>query len=124
MAKIEIPEWINPTTVEHAHRQAILVTKKGHEQRRKHLAEGGMRAARARDPKLMLVLEHATGVLNQMAEDQYGRTRRDPGTYRSQRVELTEFTMWREAYAAADRGEPVPHFALIYGAAAELAGLL
>ena len=123
-ARIEHAEWINPKTVERAYFEANNAQTAGNELRRKRLAEGGMRAARARDPKLMLVLEKSAEILNQLAENQHGRTRRDQNTCHSERTELTEYTMWREAYKAADRGEPVVQLALIYGVAAEMAGLI
>lgn len=119
-AGIEIPEWINPQTVERAHRRASLLQKADARSK----AEGGFRAARARDPKMMLVLEQAANILAKIQEEQHGRTQRSASTPYSHRVDLTEFSMWREAYNTADRGEPERALIWYYAAAAELAGLV
>lgn len=124
MTRIEIPEWINAKTVEHAYGRARLAMRR----RDYAFSEKGMRAARAKDPRLLLALEHGTTILDNLADAQHGQTRRDPWTHEhrwneSSDVELTEVALWRNAYESADRGEPMPELAWIYGAAAELAGL-
>ncbi len=119
MAQIELPEWINERTVEEAYRRA-LQAQTG---RRIAFAEKGWRAACARDDRLLRALEGAAEVLQRIQERQHGRTLRDPGTPYGQRVELTEYTLWREAYKLCDERRPTQHFVWIYGAAAELAGL-
>jgi len=118
-AAIEIPEWINETTVERAYRNALRAMSL----RRVAFSEKGMRAARARDNRLLKALEGAAEVLHRMQERQRGRTMRDASTPYGEQVDLTEYTLWREAYRLCDEGKPVPHLAWIYGAAAELAGL-
>lgn len=117
--QIELPRPINRTTVEMAHRMAI----QGQERQALHFCETGMRVARAQDPKLLLVLDRATEILHQMAEEQSGQTRREAGASKAQKVTPTEVQLWREAYKLCDAGEPIRHFAWIYGAAAWLAGL-
>lgn len=82
----------------------------------------GMRAAKARDPKLLKALEKATEIITKQSERQFGRTRRDPGTEFRYTIEPTEVQLWREAYTFADKGEPLEQFEWIYGAAAFLAG--
>jgi len=116
-AGIEVSEWINPESVEWAHRRASLAQK----QREQRIADVGMRAARARDAKLLLVLEKSAEVLDRMQEQQVGQTRRTATRY-ADSVELTEVALWRKAYEFADKGEPLPHLEWIYGAAALLAG--
>jgi hypothetical protein len=118
-AGVEIPEWINEHTVERAYTQALRAMA----MRQQSFADKGMRAARARDAHLLKALDGAANVLHQMQERQVGRTMRDKSTPYGQKVDLTEYSLWREAYRMCDEGTPLPHFAWIYGAAAVLAGL-
>lgn len=116
MPTIEIQD-ITPNRLEDAVRRMRDDAQAG----RVNLAEQGMRAARARDPKLLRALDRGIEVLDRMAEDQGGRTRRT-GAF-AERSIPTEVTLWREAYTRADRGEAPQHFAWIYACAADLAGL-
>lgn len=116
-AGIELADWINPETVERAYARAVVAQKVGNQA----FANTGMRAARARDPKLLLALERGAEILDRMQETQVGRSRRSAERY-ADTVELTEVALWRKAYEFADRGEPLPHLEWIYGAAAVLAG--
>lgn len=118
-AGVEIPEWVNESTVERAYRRALKAQSLHHQ----HFADKGMRAARARDAHLLKALEGAAEVLQAIQERQVGRYMRDPGTPYGHRVDLTEYSLWREAYRMCDEGTPTRHFEWIYGAAAELAGL-
>jgi hypothetical protein len=118
-AGIEIPEWINEHTVERAYRQAL----KAQSMRQQGFADKGMRAARARDAHLLKALEGSAEVLQAMQERQIGRTQRDKSTPYGHKVDLTEYSLWREAYRMCDEGTPTRHFEWIYGAAAMLAGL-
>ena len=118
-AGVEIPEWVNETTVERAYRRAL----KAQGLHAQGFADKGMRAARARDNHLLKALEGASEVLHRMQERQVGRYIRDSSTVYGHRVDLTEYSLWREAYRLADEGTPTRHFEWIYGAAAELAGL-
>ena len=115
---VELPDFVNPYGVEAAHRRA------NEEQQKGNWAWGtlGLRAARARDPKVLKVLELASGILNQLEEDQRREHRRTSDVY-GETKETTEYQMWREAYATADRGEPCENLMWIYGAAAWLAGI-
>ena len=65
-AYVEIEDFVTPELVERAHRQAII------EQQKSNWAWAmiGMKAARARDPKLLKALEKASDILQQMEEDQ------------------------------------------------------
>ena len=116
---IELPEWINEKTVERAYSRA----QEAQYQHDEGLAECGMRAARARDPRLMLALEKGAEVLKAMEERQVGGYQRSTNTPFGHKVELTEVALWRKAYEEADKGVPMVHFRWIYGCAAELAGL-
>lgn len=119
MSNIQLPRPITLVTVERAHAMAIAG------QRRQELGfcEAGMRIARSKHPALLLALDKAANVLDHAAEDQSGRSRRDPGASRSEKVFPTEAALWREAYRLMDAGEPIQHFAWIYAAGAWLAGL-
>ena len=118
-AGVEIPEWVNERTVEEAFRRCFFAM----ENRRVAFAEKGMRAARGRDSRLLKTLEAGTEVLHRIQERQYGRSLRSTSTPYGERVELTEYTTWREAYKLCDAGSPSEHFQWVYGMAAELAGL-
>jgi len=86
-------------------------------------AEKGMRLARLRHARFMLVLERMAELLDNAAETQHGRTRRGTtGTY-GHRFDPTITIMYREAYVSADNGTPGEPFAWLYGAAAWAAGL-
>ena len=114
---METSDFINPRTVEKAYRNAKIAQEK----RNQRFADRGMRAARARDPHLLFVLEKATAVLDKMSEAQTGQTRREVNAVFKNTVEHTELQMWRNAYTICDSGEPTQHYEWIYGAAAELA---
>ena len=116
-AGVEVEQFVTRGSVEWAYRRA----QEAQRRREQHIADIGMRAARARDPKLLLVLEKATEVLDRMQEEQVGRTRRTSSVL-GERVELTEVALWRKAYEFADKGEPLAQLEWVYGAAALLAG--
>lgn len=118
-AGIEIPEWINESTVEDAFRRM----DRARGLRRQQFADKGLRAARARDSRLMKALEGGAEVLHTIQERQIGQRMRSSATPYGERVDLTEYAMWREAYKMCDEGTPLSAFQWIYGAAAELAGL-
>lgn len=115
-AFIELPEWINESTVEEAYRRA----SRAQQYRKESLATLGMRAARQRDGRLMKALEGGAEILRRMSERQLGSSGLDVG---GRRVPATEFQLWRNAYETADRGTPEGNYQWIYGAAAILAGL-
>lgn len=117
-AGVEIPEWINETTVERAFARAMKAQRLRHEP----FAQKGMRAARARDSRLLKALEGGAEVLQAIQERQHGRTMRTTSK-ESHKSDLTEYALWREAFRAADEGRPLEHLRWYYGAAAELAGL-
>lgn len=114
---IEISEWLNPQTIENAYRRA----KFAQDSRNYRYGKRGMNAARARDPKVLLVLERGTEVLTRIADEQTGSYRAGAGIPYSHRVEPTEVALWRNAYETMDNGDPLVHFEWIYGCAVELA---
>jgi hypothetical protein len=88
----------------------------------KAFAHAGMRAARARDPKLLKVLDLAANVMVNIEESQRREEMRTSLIYGERRYS-TETQLWREAYRMVDQGTPIIHLQWIYGAAALLAGL-
>ena len=85
------------------------------------VAQVGMRAAKARDPKLLKVLDQASNLMDRAAEEQQGRTRRS-SIVEGERVEYTESQLVKKAYEFADKGEPLPQLIWIYGTAALVLG--
>jgi len=117
-AHVELADFITPAFVEHAYRRS----KQASEKHNQHFAACGMRAAKARDPKLIKALERGAEILDKMTEDQYGRTMRDPSATHGETKGTTEAGLWREAYRMVDEGTPIPQLQWIYGAAAVLCG--
>lgn len=114
-AYVELLEWINAETVEHAYRRARRAQREGNQR----FADQGWRVALKGDAKMLKVLELATEILRKMSEQQLGIHGLDvEGTY----AEATEYNLWREAYKSMDAGKPMRNFEWIYGAAAWLAG--
>ena len=116
-ASSEVLEFVNRRTVEAAYREAMRARELGID--RYTLA--GRRAAKARDPKLLIVLEKGASILQAISEEQAGPHGFDVGGIY---VQHTEFQMWRNAYLAVDKGqsEEQAEYANIYGMAALLAG--
>ncbi len=120
-------EFVNRHTVERVYancRKMQEQSNKGRIGQRKaaeRYAQRGMRAAKAKDIKLMMVLEQATEVLTNLSNEQFGQYRYRNDIPANHRVEPTTVQMWREAYKMADQDTPLENFRWIYGAAAELA---
>ncbi len=119
---MELPlgRTVTAESVEHLHRRATTIRERWDRSR----IEQGIRAARARAPKLMFVLEQATEVLDAMADAQTGQTRRSTSTSFADRVLPAEVQIWREAYRVADEGHAMDQFGAVYAAAGEFAGLV
>jgi hypothetical protein len=115
-AHVELPEWVNERTVEEAYRLCRIAQAT----RRQSFAEAGMRAARARDPRLLKALEGMSEVLLRQSERQFGPTFNVGGL----RVQATEYQLFRNAYTQADKGDADAHYEWQYGAAAVLAGIV
>lgn len=86
--------------------------------------EVGMRAARARDPRLLKALERMAESTSKLEENQMGRMKRDAGSTFGESRGTTEHQLCREAYRMVDQGTPVPHLCYIYGSAAWLCGYI
>jgi hypothetical protein len=120
-------EFITPQSVERAYQLAQIMQQqayKGTQYERKQaeaFAQRGMRGARARDRKLLMVLEKATEVLTALSNDQFGQYRLRNDIPESHKVEPTEVQMWREAYRMCDQGTALEQFRWIYGCAIKLA---
>lgn len=119
-AAIELPVSVNRHTVERAFRRA----REMQAGRAFNLADQGMRAAREGDPKMMLGLEQAIEVMDKLADQQMGRTRRDWGTEFGMRAYPTEAGIFRMAYETADSGQPHEACRWIYAAIGELVGVV
>jgi len=116
-AYIELADWVTIEAVENAHRQSMREMKNPYSR----FGEIGWRAAQARDPKLLKVLELAASQITQLEEDQRREERRTTKIWSHQRS-TTETQLWVEAYKTVDKGTPVENLKWIYGAAAKLAG--
>lgn len=116
-AQIEIP-WVTEGAVEHAYGRALQAQERKDQQ----FMLCGLRAARAKNPKLLLALERGAEIIDRVAERQQGRSRRDASLSLGERTEFTEAQLWKRAYEFADKGDPLPQLGWIYGAAAVLAG--
>jgi hypothetical protein len=116
---IELPYDVNRKTVEDAYRLVRIAQRDG--SNRYVLA--GRRAAKARDPKLLLALQKGAQVLQKMTEEQAGPHGFDVG---GMRVQHTEFQLCKNAYVAVDEGrsEQELQYVHLYGMAAILAGLV
>lgn len=114
MIEIDVPE----DKIEYAYGLA----KQMQENRVQAFADVGLRAARARDPKMLKIMEKAAEYVTRLAENQNGRTRRSTANY-GEKAEFTEVGLWREAYKAMDEGRAMYEFQWIYGAGAWLANL-
>lgn len=117
-AHVEIEQDINAEIVEIAHRKAIMAQR----DRKQNFADTGYRAAIARDPRLLKVLEKSAEIVDKMQENQYGRTMRSESATFGESKGTTEAQLWREAYRLCDQGEPIRNFEWIYGAAAWICG--
>ena len=115
---VEIEEFITPEKVEFACGLATKYQAMG----KQSCADTGYRAALARDPKLLKVLEKGAEIVDKMTEQQYGRTMRDISATYGETKGTTEAQLWREAYRLCDEGKPIRNFEWIYFAAAWLCG--
>lgn len=116
-AHVELEEWITPERVEYAYGLAM----KRQQTRAEWWADVGLKAAKARDPKLLKALERAAEIVSKMDEEQRGRTRR-AAEHLNMQTETTETQLFREAYRMVDKGTPIEELKWIYGAAAWLCG--
>jgi len=117
-AYVELQEFITFRRVDEAHRRAILAQ----ERRNQNFADTGYRAAVARDPRMLKVLELAASVIDHEQESQFGQTMRSRTATPGEQAGTTEVQLWREAYRLCDEGNPIRNFEWIYGAAAWLCG--
>lgn len=85
-------------------------------------ADAGMRAARARDARLLRALEACAESTERLSESQTGQVRRQSSTPFAEQRAHTEVQLFREAFRLADAGNPIENLCWIYGAAAWLCG--
>lgn len=112
---VEVESFITQATVE----AAYTLGSRCQQARRQSFADTGMRAAKARDPKLLKALERGAEVLRKLSEDQLGKSFT---TSTGVRVDATEYNLWKSACACVDAGEPIKNLEWIYGMAAWLCG--
>lgn len=112
---VEVESFVNEATIEAAY--TLGVRCQG--ERRQSFAATGMRAARARDPKLLKALEGGANVLRRMSERQLGQAFT---TSTGIRVDATEYNLWKSAFECVDKGEPIKNLEWVYGMAAWLCG--
>lgn len=116
---VEIENFLTREAIEYAYGRAL----RAQEQKRDIVAQVGMRAAKARDSKLLKALEAGAEHTLRAHEEQMGRTRRSTEV-EGLKVEATEHQLWKKALEFLDKGEPLPQFAWIYGAAAIACGFV
>jgi hypothetical protein len=114
---VEIEEFFSPERIEWAYRMACRAQK----DQRQRFADMAMRAAHARDPKLLKAMEKGAEIITRMDEEQRGRTRRMADNL-SEQTETTETQLWRESYRLMDEGRPIRNFEWLYLAGMYLAG--
>jgi len=68
---------------------------------------------------LLKTLDAGAEILHEINAEQQGNNVLSSG----ERIDATEFSLWREAFKSADEGQPMEQFCWIYGAAALLSGL-
>ncbi len=119
-ATIELPRAVDIRSIEWAYKRA----KRAQAEEWTGYGDQGMRAAKAGNPRLLLCLEKAANALQQLEQDQLGRTQRDPGATRIEQATQTPVALVREAYRLADEGTPLIQFCYIYAAFGELAGVV
>ena len=121
---IELPDFVTERTVERAYARArdmqALYQKGRNRDFYSAWANRGVRAARARNPKLLRFLEYSVEVLHKLNEVNQSRLEQE-GFAKS---DFTEFSTWKAAYYKADelaRDESCDPgvFRWIYGASAE-----
>ena len=115
-SQTEVADWVNRHTIEAAYKECI----KAQQNRDYEFAMRGMRAVRARDSRVMIVLEKAASILQNIADEQGGEYRARRDVPESHKVYPTEVQLWREAYIQADKGQPIENFMWIYGAATRI----
>lgn len=115
-AAIDLPVFVTEREVERCYQQGILAQRR----RQQGRADAAMRAARARDPRLLLALEKGAEVLLRVSERQLGKGYNIGGIA----ISATEHNLWRSAYETVEKGEPIRHLEWIYFMAGYLAGLI
>jgi hypothetical protein len=119
---IETAEFVTPKSIEATYRRSVEF-KDLPDNERHRLQEQALRAAKARDSRLLLVLDKGLEIMHKQMEDQLGRTQRSTNEY-SLRVPPAEYNYWKAAYEAIDKGDPLVQLTPIYVAAGQLAGVV
>lgn len=122
MAIIVLPEPINAQSAEKIFRRANEMANQpvpalGY-------ADAGLMAAVMKNPYLMKAMEDLAEVIDKIAENQLGQTRRAASATFAASIEPAQAVIVREAYRTMDEGKPAPQYGFLYAAAAELQGLI
>lgn len=95
--KTELENFVTRKTLEWAYKSGARAQTAGMES----YPRQALRAAKARDPKMLAALEGGAKLLQTMSEEQAGPHGFDVGGIR---VQHTEFQLWKNAYEVADNG--------------------
>lgn len=124
-ARLSLPEWANRSSVE----RAWACARQANLKHDNYAARVAMRAASARDDRLLMALEGMCKWIDYEAESQFGHTRRETGRAHAETVEATEAGLIKAAYTCLDKHTPgtntaqLDYFQYIYAGAAALAGI-
>jgi len=105
MPATDLAEFVTPFLAQAVYRraqaaQAFARQRPGHDGLKLWIRRG-VRAARARDPRLLLMLDRGAEELRRLNDAQQSRFAQEGFA----RQEFTELSTWRNAYEVADQGE-------------------
>lgn len=117
----EVEDFLTPELLERVYGCAINAAQR----RDLRLGYAGLRAAQARDPKLMRVAEALAEYTDKRDDEIRGRTKREVGARFVDTFSAQETALCREAFNAAEEGRPdLDRMMFVYGACAAGAGLV
>lgn len=122
MSALVLPQSVTPARAEQLYRRAADWAFRPIPNIGK--AETGMRLARLRHPLLLKGLESCAEVLTQMAEDQYGQTKRQASTPYAYTFDPSVVKAFQEALTGMESGRPEEALGYLYAAVAEFAGII
>ena len=111
---------INRHTVEDSYRRCKQA-QESHTFGSRRFSDLAFTHARNRDPKMLIALEKASNIMQDLWEDQLGEYSRSSSIEYSHTKKPVEVQLWQEAYRLADEGNAIRQLIWIYYAAYELA---
>lgn len=117
---MELDEFMSPRRIEWAYGESQRLLRRDRE-RYETFARQAWRAAKARNPRMLMALDRGSAHLQKLSEQQAGQHGFDVAGYY---VHATEFQLWRNAYTTMDSGTPEQNYEPIYLAAGILAGVV